>query len=441
MEIDESKKYVLTNYEPARKGGKVSDTDHATEIMDVNLDILVEKPDRREIFHFKDRESQQKFKISTSNTEEFTACFENNLPFKDQIENWRRVLNSHCSMNFKKIRIKRKNKTKPLKSSISKMINLRNSLIMKKENPSKIENLNKAISDIEAEENRQIIMDNFNSNSENPEKINLNQMWKTVRKIWPKCGTTLPTAKKNHRGKIISGPTELKRLLAKEYKERLRSRPVRPDLLEMQSQEKAIFEMKLKLAGSNKSPSWTLSDLDKALGDLKKGKSRDYEGYVNELFKTDVIGENLKKSLVILYNKLKKKQMMALFLNITNITTVPKKGSRLLLENERGIFRVLVMRYILMRLIYNSKYDEIDKNISDCQMGGRKGKSCRNNIFIINGIIYDVIKSKRTKPVLLQIYDYAQMFDSINLQKAINDVFDTGLIDDNLCLVYEANRR
>ena len=93
-----------------------------------------------------------------------------------------------------------------------------------------------------------------------------------------------------------------------------------------------------------------------------------------------------------------------------------------------------------MRLIYNSKYDEIDKNISDCQMGGRKGKSCRNNIFIINGIIYDVIKSKRTKPVLLQIYDYAQMFDSINLQKAINDVFDTGLIDDNLCLVYEANK-
>ena len=41
MEIDESKKYVLTNYEPARKVGKVSDTDHATEIMDLNLDIHV----------------------------------------------------------------------------------------------------------------------------------------------------------------------------------------------------------------------------------------------------------------------------------------------------------------------------------------------------------------------------------------------------------------
>ena len=92
-----------------------------------------------------------------------------------------------------------------------------------------------------------------------------------------------------------------------------------------------------------------------------------------------------------------------------------------------------------MRLIYNLKCDEIDKNISDCQMGGRKGKSCRNNIFIINRTFYAVIKSKRTKPDLLQIYDYAQMFDSINLQKAINDLLDTGLIDDNLCLVYEVN--
>ena len=43
-----------------------------------------------------------------------------------------------------------------------------------------------------------------------------------------------PTAKKNHKGKLITGPSELKKLLAKEYKERLRSRPARPDMKEMQ---------------------------------------------------------------------------------------------------------------------------------------------------------------------------------------------------------------
>ena len=74
-----------------------------------------------------------------------------------------------------------------------------------------------------------------------------------------------------------------------------------------------------------------------------------------------------------------------------------------------------------MRMIYNETYPRIDKNMSDSQMGGRKGKGCRNNLFIINGIIHDVNKSRNMKPILLQLYDYSQMFDSINLQQAISD--------------------
>ena len=93
-------------------------------------------------------------------------------------------------------------------------------------------------------------------------------------------------------------------------------------------------------------------------------------------------------------------------------------------DNERGIFRVDLIRSILMRIIHNEKYPDIDKNMSDSQMGGRKGKGCRNNIFIINGIIHDVLRSKKKKPVLLQIYDYAQIFDSINLKQAISDVYE-----------------
>ena len=49
-------------------------------------------------------------------------------------------------------------------------------------------------------------------------------------------------------------------------------------------------------------------------------------------------------------------------------------------------------------------------------------------------------KSTKSKPVLLQIYDYSQMFGAINLRKAISDVFDAGLKDDNLVLVHEANQ-
>ena len=44
-------------------------------------------------------------------------------------------------------------------------------------------------------------------------------------------------------------------------------------------------------------------------------------------------------------------------------STIPKKGSRLELKNERGSFRVPVPRYILMRMIYNDKNPVIDANM------------------------------------------------------------------------------
>ena len=130
-----------------------------------------------------------------------------------------------------------------------------------------------------------------------------------------------------------------------------------------------------------------MDDLEKALSALKINRSRDQKGMINEIFKRNVIGSDLKNSLLTMFNKIKEEQIIPLFMNKANITTVPKRGSRLLLENERGIFRVPVLRSILMRLIYNNKYEMIDNNMSEYQMGGRKRRGCRNNLLIINGII------------------------------------------------------
>ena len=70
-----------------------------------------------------------------------------------------------------------------------------------------------------------------------------------------------------------------------------------------------------------------MEDLEAALSHLKNNKSRDYEGYVNEIFKNDVIGSDLKKSLLVMFNSLKKENLIPLFMNFANVTTVPKKGS------------------------------------------------------------------------------------------------------------------
>ena len=441
MVVDVSNNYILTNYQQVKRGGKAVDSDHATEYMDMDIEIESEKPERIEMYNFKNTEAQMKFLELTSETNEFTKCFENKMPVLKQVDKWLEMLNSYCAKSFKKIRIRSKN-VKPLKAPLVKLINQRNVLINRNEgivNTIELEGVTKRIAELEAEENRNKIFQHFKFYSDNPEQINMQQMWKLMKQMWPKVGLTLPVAKKNHKGKIVSGPMEIKKLLAREYKDRLRSRPVRPDLKNMKVRRKIIFKLKMKLASMKQSPDWSMADLDLALSNLKNNKSRDPNGYINEIFKDGVIGENLKKSLLLMMNKLKKGKLIPKVMNVANVTTVPKKGSRILLKNERGIFRVSVLRFILMRLIYNIKYPTIDKNMSDCQMGARKKKGCKNNIFIINGIIHDVLKSKKMKPILLQIYDYAQMFDSIDLQEAIIDIYNAGVDDDNLILLQKAN--
>ena len=55
---------------------------------------------------------------------------------------------------------------------------------------------------------------------------------------------------------------------------------------------KFIFEKKLELAQSKESAEWTMQNLDLALSKLKTKKSRDFEGYANEMFKDGVIGSD-----------------------------------------------------------------------------------------------------------------------------------------------------
>ena len=82
-------------------------------------------------------------------------------------------------------------------------------------------------------------------------------------------------------GKIISNPDKIKKVLAKEYKQRLRSRPIKSELGDLKNRRDEIFELQVKLSEANKSSEWSMLDLEKALHGLKNNKSRDHAGYIN----------------------------------------------------------------------------------------------------------------------------------------------------------------
>ena len=67
-----------------------------------------------------------------------------------------------------------------------------------------------------------------------------------------------------------------------------------------------------------------MSDLNEALKSLKDGKCRDPEGLIREIFKEEVIGDNLKKSLLIMYNKIKDTGIIPSFMRCADISVIYK---------------------------------------------------------------------------------------------------------------------
>ena len=116
-----------------------------------------------------------------------------------------------------------------------------------------IEETNKQIANFESNINRKNVIENFKSYSENPENLKMQKMWTLLKNLCPKNKPTIPAAKRNHAGKIISGQKEMKILLAKEYKNRLWSRPVHKEFRATKIRRRKIFQIKLKLATQKKS--------------------------------------------------------------------------------------------------------------------------------------------------------------------------------------------
>ena len=57
----------------------------------------------------------------------------------------------------------------------------------------------------------------------------------------------------------------------------------------------------------------------------------------------------------------------------------------------------------------------------------------------MNSIIHDQLSSVKKSPVIIQQWDYKQMFDGMDDSEACGDIFDYGINDDHLTLIHEAN--
>ena len=107
----------------------------------------------------------------------------------------------------------------------------------------------------------------------------------------------LPTGVKNIEGKVIINPQEKKRVILDHFIHR--KRPVKDDIKNIEKGSEELYNLWFKAAK-------IVEELEATLKSIKTGKSRDPDNMVCDIFKEGVIGHDLKHSILLMMNKIKK---------------------------------------------------------------------------------------------------------------------------------------
>ena len=450
MLVDENRENTLTKF-CSLKGARVkSESDHNPIYVEFNLTYRrcsAEK--RREIFDFKNESSQKIFYEITHTCQKLRACFNGNKSPEDATNDFFKTLHQTFYKAFSKIRIKSQKSLSMTKNSKYMLMKTELENVLKSKVPKEqIEAAKCKLKEVElnifkeiADKNAKIVIDQVSKLDTFDGKFNQLGMWKIKSKIMPRPRDP-PTAKRDEFCNLITAPSALKNLYLKTYQNRLEHRKIKERYEELRKLKSELWDLRFENLKMKQSVPWSLADLEKATKSLKNNQSRDPNSMINELFKAGIAGGDLKTAVLGLMNLVQSTLFIPDYMQYADITSIFKnKNSRMSLENDRGIFILGVLRKILDKLIYLDKYQHLEKNMSDSNIGARKDKNVRNHLFIVYGIITSVLRGGRGC-VDLQIYDLVQAFDALWIQDCMNDLFDClpeNQRDKKLALIYQAN--
>ena len=104
---------------------------------------------------------------------------------------------------------------------------------------------------------------------------------------------SVPAAKVNPNGRMVTDPQGIKDLYLDTFFHRLRQRPIKEKYSEVFELQQNLCEKRLLCTFDEKSPPWTENDIISVLKYLKNGKCRDPTGMINELFKPPTAGTDM----------------------------------------------------------------------------------------------------------------------------------------------------
>ena len=83
--------------------------------------------------------------------------------------------------------------------------------------------------------------------------------------------------------------------------------------------------------------------------------------------------------------------------------------------------------------------ETVDEHLTNGNVGSRKRRNVRDNLFVLNAIM-NASKEDKTEALDIDVYDVHKCFDSMWLAESINDLYQAGINNDKLCLIFLSNK-
>ena len=250
-------------------------------------------------------------------------------------------------------------------------------------------------------------------------QFNAEKYWK-MRKSHNKKHQTCSSVIRD--GKEVFEPEQIMHAFKEEFQERLEKPEMEEWLQELSKKTDKLLELLIECGGEKSQP-FSMEELESVLREIKNGKSCGPDGIPPEIFKYG--GEQMKKALLEIMNKIKESAEIPSQWDKVDITTLYKKKGKLKeLVNQRGIFLTAVAYKLLERLIKKRTNSTMEK-INLLQAGGREGRCTTDQTFIMRSMVNHAIYLGRT--LYVTCYDYKQCFDKLWMEEAVLSQWRLGL--------------
>ena len=132
-------------------------------------------------------------------------------------------------------------------------------------------------------------------------KLDSHKYWKVKKKLCPRT-IDPPSVMLDSYENLLTTDKAIEDRALEVYLEILSNNQMKPHLTEAEHNVNKVCEQRLKITKLNRTEPWCMADLDNAIKDIGRDKSRDALGMANELFKEEAAGTDFKLAILKLMN-------------------------------------------------------------------------------------------------------------------------------------------